>query len=229
VSGPSPAIWLATCGVTLVWGLMVRSDRQQAIGESRRSDVVTAGLTIGIVVWLLVSGAVPDPVPDGVRFGAVGPVIVVGVLAAMTASQCVTDLVTHRLPLRSSHLSAAAIVIASGFTGFDTGRAAVVGAATMAVVALVVAVATRGSLGRGDVHVALPLGAALGAIAGWSVGPGTSLVLDVIGDVMTAWVITAVSAGLVVGALLITRRVSRTSHIPYGPFLTLGTLVVVGS
>lgn len=223
MSGSSPTAWFAVSTTALVWGLVVRPDRRQAIDERRRSDLVTVGLTIGILVWFIVSGVMSDAVPGDSVAGSVGPMVVLGSLAALTASQCVTDLVTHRLPRRTSHLTLAVIVATSisATSMIDELGDVTVGAVSMGTIALVVAVTTRGSLGRGDIHFALPLGAAIGAVTGGSGAMG------VVGSVMSAWLITAVSAGVVVGALLIARRVARTSHIPYGPFLVLGTLIAV--
>jgi len=210
--------------VALAWVVVLRHERTRVVRDSRRTDrftersadLWTAALTVAALVWFATRRATSF----GDDTTGIGAAIAFGTVGALAASQTVTDLVTHRLPLRTSHLSAAVIIVAAGFAGLETWLAAVVGAAAMSVIALVVSVVTRGSLGRGDVHFALPLGAAIGVSRGGSV---------LVEGVVAAWVITAVSAGLVVGALLATRRVSRTTHVPYGPFLALGVLIVIGS
>ena len=53
--------------------------------------------------------------------------------------------------------------------------------------------------------------------------------MNVVRNVVTAWGLTAVSAGVVVAVLLLARRVDRSSHIPYGPFMVAGTLLALMS
>ena len=73
-----------------------------------------------------------------------------------------------------------------------------------------VRVLSRGGLGGGDVKMA----ALVGAVVGW---PG----------VVDAGAVTAASAGLAVGVLLILRQIRRDDALPYGPFIALGGLVVM--
>ena len=87
----------------------------------------------------------------------------------------------------------------------------------MAVAQLLLTV-SRGSLGRGDVYFCLPLGVAIGA--GSTVS--TTVVLA-----LYAWAITAVVGGTTACIGLVFRRFSKRSTIPYGPFLVVGTIVIV--
>jgi leader peptidase (prepilin peptidase)/N-methyltransferase len=71
----------------------------------------------------------------------------------------------------------------------------------------------RTGIGRGDVHLAPLLGLTIGWFDPWSV--------------LIAWFFALLAGGLVSAVLLGSRRVSRRSTIPYGPFLVLGSAVAV--
>ena len=73
-----------------------------------------------------------------------------------------------------------------------------------------VRVLSRGGLGGGDVKMA----ALVGAVVGW---PG----------VVDAGAVTAASAGLAAGVLLVLRLLRRDDALPYGPFIAFGGLVVM--
>jgi prepilin signal peptidase PulO-like enzyme (type II secretory pathway) len=96
---------------------------------------------------------------------------------------------------------------ASGTSGL------LVGAFSMAAIAALLVLVSRGALGLGDFHLA-PL---LGAILGWF-SPSA---------VLLAWMITAIAGALFTTVGLVSKRLSRGSLIPYGPFMIFGTLVAV--
>ena len=93
-------------------------------------------------------------------------------------------------------------------------------AAAMTVISFGLRWATRGSLGRGDIHYSPMLGALIGWAAPWPDLPSTLL---------TAWILTILSAALVSVIGLLSRQLTRASTIPYGPFMTLGTVVAVAT
>ena len=67
---------------------------------------------------------------------------------------------------------------------------------------------SRGGLGGGDVKMAALVGAVVGCP-----------------DIVAAGALTAASAGLAVGALLMLRLLRRDDALPYGPFIAFGGLV----
>ena len=243
------SVWSVVLAMSAtVWGSVIRADRLRATAESRQhriaSDwstaVVSGVVAIGVMIAL------------GSRVDGPLPAIVIGVGVGGMISQAMTDLCVHRLPLRVSHLTALAILALGVFDAamnadavladaVIAGVAGVIGGVSMAAVGLFVARLTRGSLGRGDVHFGLPLGALIGwwtsrvtgvGAATGVEGPDAGTVdvgLNVVRNVVTAWGLTAVSAGVVVMALLLARRVDRSSHIPYGPFMVAGTLLALVS
>lgn len=128
----------------------------------------------------------------------------------------VVDLMAHRLPnvltlplavSALAGLGVAALLPRAGgsFTGALGGMLAMAGGY------LVLFLISPRSLGFGDVKLALALGAVLGWY-GW-----TALAAGV----MAAQVL----AGVYALALLMFRKASRTSAIPFGPFLASGTLL----
>jgi leader peptidase (prepilin peptidase)/N-methyltransferase len=96
---------------------------------------------------------------------------------------------------------------ASGMSGL------LVGMLVMTAITALLVVASGGSLGMGDLHIS-PL---LGALVGWF-APSAILV---------AWIAIAVAGALVTSVGLLTRRISRESMIPYGPFMMIGSLASV--
>ncbi len=94
------------------------------------------------------------------------------------------------------------------------------GAVAMTAITLALTRLTRGSLGRGDVHFSPMLGVMIGWSSPWP---------DLLSALIMMWLITTVTAALVTLGGLALRRLDRGSTIPYGPFMALGTLVVVAS
>lgn len=165
-------------------------------------EVVTASL-FGATAW---------------RFGASVTTAAFCVLMAGLVALTWIDLRTHRLPREISYTTAALgaplLVVAALVEGeprriWTMAVGAVVATATM----LVVYLASRGGMGDGDVRLA-PL---LGLYLGW-LNPGLALIGLFFGFLLGA-VVSVV--------LLVTRRVGRKTALPFGPFLTAGTVVAV--
>jgi prepilin signal peptidase PulO-like enzyme (type II secretory pathway) len=146
------------------------------------------------------------------------PVFVAGlaVACAVLGTQIAIDLCVRRL-LRE--LSYGGLIIFAGSAAFqDPGDASgftglVVGAIVMVVVAGVLVLVSRGALGLGDLHLA-PL---LGALVGWF-APGA---------VIFSWMITAFAGALFTTFGLLSKRLTRESMIPYGPFMVFGSIVSI--
>ena len=175
------------------------------LGRTRASAVIPMAVVIaGFLGWAVSQIAV-------VRFPSA---LALGVVASVLAWQSVIDLAVHRLPRELSYLGLAVLLIAVGFSGgSDRLGGVLIGLAAMTAVTGLLVVLTRGSLGVGDLHLA-PL---LGALVGWFSPPLVAL----------AWGVTALSGAVVVIIGLAAGRLRRSDHIPYGPFMILGSLVAV--
>lgn len=90
---------------------------------------------------------------------------------------------------------------------------ALVGAAALAGLYLVLAVANPSGMGLGDVKLALPLGLYLG----W-LGAATWMLGALLG---------AVFGALAALMLLASRRASWRSRLPYGPFMVMGAFTAI--
>lgn len=135
------------------------------------------------------------------------------VLALATGPLALVDAVAHRLP--NPLVLAALVGVAAGLGGAalvipNPGAAldALLGGAAMCALYLVLAIASRGGVGMGDVKLAAPLGVALGWL-GW-----------------TTW-FWGLTGGFVAGAIvalvaLATRRAGLRSRIPFGPAMLAG-------
>lgn len=128
----------------------------------------------------------------------------------------IVDLRTHRLP-NALVLPALAVTLALFAASCAVGapwaaflRAAAAGAVLFAFF-LMLRIVGRGAMGGGDVKLAALVGVLLGWV-GWSA--------------VLLGVVAAFLLGGVVGiVLLLTRRASRSTRIPFGPFLVAGTWI----
>jgi leader peptidase (prepilin peptidase)/N-methyltransferase len=164
-----------------------------------------------LVTALLVAAAVW-------RFGFSWELPAYAYLAAISAPLSVIDVREHRLP-NAVTLSAYPVVAillllpAVADAAWPTyGRALLAGAALFALY-LVLHLVNPSGMGLGDVKLAGPLGALLGWI-GWS---------TVFLGTLAGFLLAAVT-GIV---LLLARRVSRTSALPFGPFMLAGAWFAV--
>jgi leader peptidase (prepilin peptidase) / N-methyltransferase len=128
------------------------------------------------------------------------------------------DVAVRRLP---DPLTAAAfggtlaLLAAAALTGHQPGHLgrAAIGAVALACFYLVLTVIRPGDLGLGDAKLAASVGAAL-AWVGWQA---------LLSGTFAAFVL----AGLYGGALMALHRAARTSQLPLGPFILLGTLAAI--
>jgi leader peptidase (prepilin peptidase)/N-methyltransferase len=212
------AALVAACAVTgllVGLGLEVVVDRvprrEPLRGWSRRDAhparaSVLTGLTVALSVGL------------AVRYHDSWVLPAFLVLAAGLVALAVIDLEHFLLPNRIVYPLAVAtlVLLTVAAVGDDAwgalGRAVLGGVVATAALGLLHAISPR-SMGFGDVKLAFVLGLVLGWL-GWS-----ELVLGLFSGFL---------AGAVVGlALIVLRHRGRKDHLPFGPFLALGTLVVV--
>jgi len=176
-----------------------------------------AGMPRWILVTTLVTAAVVAAV--AVRFGLSPVLPAFCCLAAAGVPLAFIDARQHRLPdvvtLPSYPVSLLLLGVAALFMPGGPARFvhALIGmAVAVAFFALLLLLSPTG-IGLGDVKLAGPLGAYLGWLGAAAFVTG----------LMAAWLLAALTA---VG-LLLTRRATRKSEIPFGPFLVAGTLGVV--
>jgi len=139
-----------------------------------------------------------------------------GAVSAILAAQVVIDIFVRRLLRELSYAGLAVFLIGafcvkpmqgSGLSGL------LLGALVMTAITALLVLVSRGALGLGDLHLS-PL---LGAIIGWF-SPGA---------VLLAWMVIAISGALFTSVGLATKRLSRDTMIPYGPFMVFGTVAAV--
>lgn len=145
-----------------------------------------------------------------------GFVVGVAFVSAVLATQIVIDICVRRLLRALSYGGLVVFVICAAFTDPMEAqglRGLLIGALVMTAVAALLVFVSRGALGLGDLHLS-PL---LGALIGWFAPSG----------VVIAWLVTAIAGALVTSIGLATKRLSKGSMIPYGPFMVFGTMVAI--
>jgi leader peptidase (prepilin peptidase) / N-methyltransferase len=205
----------AVAGVLAALGLEVVVERvpqrEPLTGWSRRDlRPLRAALLAGVTVALFVGLAV--------RYHDSWVLPAFLAIAAGLVALSVIDLEHFLLPNRIVYPLAIAtiVLLALAAAGDDAwtafGRALLGGVVAMVALGLLHLVSPR-SMGFGDVKLAFVLGLVLGWL-GWS-----ELVLGLFCGFL---------AGAVVGlALIVLRHRGRKDHLPFGPFLAFGTLVVL--
>jgi leader peptidase (prepilin peptidase)/N-methyltransferase len=129
--------------------------------------------------------------------------------AALAVPLVFVDLAVHRLPDRLTYPAAAGVFLLSGLAGEGWLRGLLAGVGVGLLFGLSTLVLGRRGFGLGDAKLALSCAALLGTI-GW-------------GPVVLGLVLAFFSSGLVSVALLAARRVRWSTHLPFGPFLVIGT------
>lgn len=187
-----------------------RENRRWYVGAGASRTVLGATAAVSVVLGLLAGAAA--------RWSAVLPAYVV--LAAVSVVLVVVDVAHHRLPNRVLYPGAVAsavllaVAAAVQHDWWDVLRA-VEAAGAVYVVFFVLALISPRSLGMGDVRLAALLGAYLG-FRSWPL-----VYLGLLAGFVVA-------AGIAV-VLLAARRATRTTALPFGPALILGTLLVLAA
>jgi leader peptidase (prepilin peptidase) / N-methyltransferase len=139
-------------------------------------------------------------------------------LALLAVPLAFIDVAVRRLPdplTAAAFAGTLALLAVAALTGHQPshlGRAAI-GAVALAGFYLILSVIRPGGLGLGDAKLAASTGTALGWISWQTLLSGT----------IAAFAL----AGVYGGALLALHRATRTSHLPLGPFILLGTLAAI--
>ena len=128
------------------------------------------------------------------------------------------DVAVHRLPdplTASAFVGTLALLAVTALADRQPGHLgrAAIGAVALACFYLILSVIRPSGLGLGDAKLAASTGAALGWVNWQALLSGTLVAFAL--------------AGVYGGALLALHRATRTSHLPLGPFILLGTLAAI--
>ena len=128
------------------------------------------------------------------------------------------DVAVRRLPdllTVAAFTGTVALLGVAALTGHQPGHLgrAAIGAVALACFYLILSVIRPGGMGLGDAKLAASTGAALGWISWQALLSGTFAVFAL--------------AGIYGGALIALHRASRATGLPFGPFILLGTLIVI--
>ena len=139
-------------------------------------------------------------------------------LALIAVPLALIDVAVHRLPdllTAAAFAGTLALLAAAALAGHQPGHLAraALGAAALACFYLALCLIRPGEMGLGDLKLAASAGAALGWLGWQALVAGTFL--------------TFVLAAVYGVALLLLHRATRTSQLPLGPFIVLGTLVAI--
>lgn len=181
------------------------------VSSRAQSPAVWSAVPLAIVISLIVALSASQLLALNVLFA-----VSLGAVSAILAAQVVIDIFVRRLLRELSYAGLAVFLIGafcvkpmqgSGLSGL------LLGALVMTAITALLVLVSRGALGLGDLHLS-PL---LGAIIGWF-SPGA---------VLLAWMVIAISGALFTSVGLATKRLSRDTMIPYGPFMVFGTVAAV--
>jgi leader peptidase (prepilin peptidase)/N-methyltransferase len=145
-----------------------------------------------------------------VKFDLSGRAFIAAFFAAVLVVLAAIDLERRIIPNRMVVPAGVIVLLGDIVAVPDRAKEWAIAAFAALLVALVISLATRGGFGMGDVKLAFLLGAGLGAAA--------------VGAVAVAMLATFVVS---VGILVRHGLKARKEMIPFGPFLTLGALIVL--
>lgn len=206
------AVFIASCaGAGLIVGAALTAYARRFL-----TATLSGLLMPGLAATLLTAGTF-----GGLawRFGYQFDLLPYGVLAAVGVALGLIDLIEQRLPSELVYSGAVLVsaLLATSAVLHSRGPDLLRALASMAILAafyLVLALASGGGLGAGDVKLGGLLGFALGWL-GWSA-------------LVTATFLGWFVAALVWLILRVARRTPRGSLLPMGPFLVLGALLAIG-
>ncbi|TFC47061.1 prepilin peptidase [Cryobacterium shii] len=219
----APPSACGTCGArirpwdnvpVLSWLLLRGKCRDCAAAISVRYPLVELGTAVffAIVAWWILSA--PDATSSSAKTSGLMVALVAYLyLAAVSVALALIDMDTHTLPNRiilPAYVVGAVLLTGSSLLGGTPERLlpSLIGAVALFIVYLLLALAYPGGMGLGDVKLAGLLGMYLGWL-GWaplSVGAFSAFVLG----------------GLFSLGLVVTRRATRKSGIPFGPWMLAG-------
>jgi leader peptidase (prepilin peptidase)/N-methyltransferase len=185
-----------------------RADRRWYLGATPSRSTLAATAAVAVVLGLLAAA--------GGRWSALLPAYIV--FAAIAAVLVVVDVEHHRLPNRLLYPAGAAAVVLLAMAAAVRGDwsaylRAFEAAALVYVVFFAFALTSPKSLGMGDVRLATILAAYLG-FHSW--------------PLVYVGLFAGFTLGVVIAlVLLISRRATRTTALPFGPALIVGTLLVL--
>jgi leader peptidase (prepilin peptidase)/N-methyltransferase len=177
-------------------------------------EVAGGAAFVGVAWWWTARSGLPESTSALVADGL--GLVAFLYLAAISIALGLIDIDVHRLPDRIVLPAYVVVAVLLGVSSFVDGAPdallrAVIGAAVLAGLYLALAFVKPGAMGLGDVKLAGVLGLAL-AWLGWP---------EVIVGAFTAFL----TGGLFGIVLLVTRRASRESGIPFGPWMLLGAWI----
>lgn len=179
-------------------------------------ELGTGVFFVGVTLWAFAVGALSHPA----EYSTSDVLVLVAFLymAAVSITLALIDLDTHRLPnviVLPSYIVVAILLGSAGLIDADLGALvrATVGMSVLWAAYLGMNLAYPGGMGFGDVKLAGVLGLFLGYL-GW-------------GELLVGAFAAFLLGGIFAIALMATRRATRKSGIPFGPWMLAGAWVGV--
>jgi leader peptidase (prepilin peptidase)/N-methyltransferase len=168
------------------------------------------------LVALRLSASISRPAPTNYTVAALIVLVAFLYFAAIGIALVMIDLDTHRLPnaiVYPSYIVAAVLLLAASVVGgfWDAALRALIGGVALFVIYYLIAFIYPGGMGFGDVKLAGVIGIYLG-FNGWA-----TLIVGAFGAFLLGGVFSI--------GLLISRRATRKSGIPFGPWMIAGAFM----
>lgn len=205
-------------GLGAGWGISRLADRELGLRQAPQLRPTQTSLTVLVTAILFVAFGALLPMGAGARFWADSLVLIAyWFCTGFSVLLSVIDFRTHILPNRfvlPAIAMTAVLLAAATFSageGWESYWQAI--ASGSAAYGLLFILCIVGGLGFGDVK----LGAILGAYCGWLSWGAAAMGL----------VLAFLLGGLVSLMLVLSRRATRKSSVPFGPWLCLGALLAM--